>query len=160
MPLMDLPCNKIISSKRRIISRLIKTTDYPLEGITGFLFLEDALINPTYQYINHAPEFLIDLDNCISGILKEWQNSSEQLIVKCEADLTSWYCPGDNKQEESPSKKSYKIGIEAFDYLAKLYGKNYRFSLGKKSPDYYPFISYGNGIPAEKIIEIISPSSR
>ncbi len=148
--LVDMPCIRTKSSKTRIANRLIKK-DLNLEGITGFLFLNDAKDNTTYQQINNAPEFLIDLDCCIGGVVDEWRSASKRAILKCEVDIESWYRDGDRYEQDNELEKSYEIAQEGFLCLAEAYAKQYSPNIRFRSDGYYPFIAHGVGIPPARI---------
>lgn len=156
-PLEDLPCTKTESSKRRIVNRLTKK-DLNLEGITGFLFLCDMKNNTTYQRIDNTPEFLLDLDGCIDGIVDEWRSISSPAILQCEVDIESWFRPGDIGEQENNFEKSYEIAQQGFLCLAEVYGQQYIPRIKFRPDDYYPFIAHGFGVPPDRIIKTITRS--
>ncbi len=148
----DLSCNKIESVKPRIAARLTKPKSMNLEGITGFLFLDHAINDFTYQRIGNAPEFLCDLDDCIGGgIADEWKNISKPAILKCEVNIESWYRPKDIYEKENKYEKSYEIAQEGFRYLAEAYVRKLGFKTEFRLSEYYPFVAHGVGVPPAKI---------
>ena len=150
--LKDLPCARIESSKTRIIARLTKSISIPLEGISGFLFLQDAKDDYTYQRINHIPEFLKDLNDCINGIGDDWQKTSKQAILKCEVDIETWSRPGDLYEQENKFEKSNELAEQGFVFLVEEYGKQYFSHICFRSSDYYPFLVHGTIVQPNQIV--------
>lgn len=144
-------------SHERIIERLTEHDAIKLEGISGFLFLNDLKSNTTYQRINNVPEFLCDLSDYISGIDNEWEKASKPVILKCEVDIGKWHPPGDHYEKSTKMKKSYEIAQEGFLYLAEKCAKDFGFNINFRSNDYFPFISHGVGIKPARIKEFIKP---
>lgn len=155
MLLKDLPCSKIKSSKTRIVARLTKNTDIPLEGVSGFLFFQDARDDSIYQRINNIPEFLSDLNDCIPGIGSDWQKNSKQVILKCKVEIESWSRPGDHYEQEDRFEKSNELAEQGFLFLAETYGKQYYSDIKFRTSDYYPFLTHGTILPPNRI-EVLS----
>lgn len=158
-PLKDLECNKVRSYKPRIVARLTKPSTQiakNTEGITGYIFLDDAINDQTYQHIYKVPEFLVDLDYCTGlSIADNWKNSSTPVILKCEVDIESWYTPKDLLEKFSSYEKSYQILTQGFSYLLENYAKRFFTNTNLYDKGFYSFISYGSGIPSNRIKEII-----
>jgi hypothetical protein len=147
--LKDLSCTKMKYPKPRIVARLTKFQTQPLEGITGFLFLEDEKnANAYHQRINKNFEFLEDLEDCIGGIADEWRNLSKPAILKCKVDIESWHKPTDIFEEENELEKSYEIADQGFRFLAEAYQY---FPGDLRDHNYYPHIAHGVGIPPNRI---------
>jgi hypothetical protein len=153
--LKNLSCNKG-ANKSRIIARFTKSKSIDMEGIGGFLFLEHARTNSAYQRIKKAPEFLCDLHDCFGrNLADEWKNTSQSVILKCEVDIQSWYCLGDDYKQDDKLEKSYKIAEQGFFFLIDVCAEKRNIETKFSSEDYYLFVAHGIGIPADRIKEFI-----